>query len=217
MSKLIALLLLLATFFSTFAFASASEEKLEKFQVDTSVVAVERGVDAFMNACHSCHSLKYVHYRDLVSYGINKVKIAEWRGDSTLDSAMTSLISDEGAIQSFGTIPPDMSMIVRAREGGNSYLYSYLTGYYLTPEGTTANHFFPLTKMPDALGVSNASNPTELSELHGKAHDVVSFLAWASDPHEAERESLGYYVIAYLIVLTLLLYNLKVEIWSELK
>lgn len=213
MNKLIALLALCSFIFS----ASATEDRLEKFQVDTSVLAVERGVDTFMNACHACHSLKYVHYRDLASFGIDKNKIAAWRGDSTLDSAMTSLISDEAAIQSFGKIPPDLSMVVRARDGGTSYLYSYLIGYYLTPDGKTSNHLFPLTKMPDALGISTAIDPAQLSELQGKAHDVVSFLSWAADPHQAEREALGYYVVGYLIVLTLLLYNVKLDVWSRLK
>jgi cytochrome c1 len=213
MNKLVALLVLCSIVFP----ASATESKLEKFQVDTSVLAVERGVDTFMDACHGCHSLKYVHYRDLASLGIDKSRIAAWRGDSTLDSAMASLISDEAAIQSFGTIPPDLSMMVRAREGGNSYIYSYLVGYYLTPDGKTSNHFFPLTKMPDALDISNAADPSRRSELQGKAHDIVSFLSWAADPHEAEREAMGYYVVGYLIILTLLLYNVKLDVWSRLK
>jgi len=213
MSKYIALLALCCTVFP----ASATEYRLEKFQVDTSVIAVERGVDTFMNACHGCHSLKYVHYRELAAFGIDKDKIAAWRGDSTLDSAMTSLMTDEAALQSFGKVPPDLSMMVRAREGGASYLYSYLIGYYHTQEGTTGNHIYPITKMPDALGISSATDHAQLLELQGKAHDIVSFLSWASDPHEAERQSLGYYVIGYLIFLTLLLYNVKLEVWSKLK
>lgn len=214
MNKLIAMLALCCTIMFP---ASASEIKLEKFQVDTSVIAVERGVDTFMNACHGCHSLKYVHYRDLAGFGIDKDRIAAWRGDSTLDSAMTSLLSDEAALQSFGKVPPDLSMMVKAREGGASYLYSYLIGYYLTPDGNTSNHVFPLTKMPDALEISSATDPVKRSELQEKAHDIVSFLSWAADPHEAERETLGYYVIGYLIILTVLLYNVKLQVWSRLK
>ena len=197
--------------------AIAAENKLEKFQADTSVIAVERGVDTFMNACHGCHSLKYVHYRDLARFGIDKERIATWRGDSTLDSAMTSLLSDEAALQSFGKVPPDLSMIVMAREGGASYVFAYLTGYYLTPEGMTSNHLFPLTKMPDALEISTATDPVKRSEIIEQAHDIVSFLSWAADPNKAERETLGYYVIGYLIILTVLLYNVKLQVWSKLK
>jgi ubiquinol-cytochrome c reductase cytochrome c1 subunit len=193
------------------------EVELEKFHVDTSVLAVERGVDTFINACHGCHSLKYVHYRDLASFGIDKDKIAAWRGDSTLDAAMTSQMSDDAAMQSFGKIPPDLSLMTKAREGGTSYVYSYLVGYYNTPEGMTSNHIFPETKMPDALGISGTTDPAQRSELQAKAHDIVSFLSWAADPHEEERLALGYYVIGYLVILTLLLYNVKLEVWSKLK
>jgi ubiquinol-cytochrome c reductase cytochrome c1 subunit len=213
MKKLIVILML----YCPTSPAWATEVELEKFQIDTSVPAVERGVDSFVNACHGCHSLKYVHYRELASFGIDKNKIAAWRGDSTLESAMTSLISDEAAVQSFGKIPPDLSMMVLARQGGNSYLYSYLMGYYLTTDGKTSNHVYPLTKMPDVLGISSTTDPAKRSEIQEKAHDIVSFLSWAADPHAAERQSLGYYVIGYLIVLTLLLYNVKLEVWSRLK
>jgi len=213
MNRLIALLILCGAMLP----ACAAEERLEKFQADSSVVAVERGVDSFMNVCHACHSLKYVHYRDLVSFGIDISRITAWRGSTPLDGAMLSAITDEAALQSFGKIPPDLSMIVRAREGGSSYVYSYLTGYFLDGDGNVSNHFFPLTKMPDALGISYVNDPVARSELHEKAHDIVSFLSWASDPHEGERESLGYYVIGYLIVLTVLLFNVKTQVWSRLK
>ncbi|MGC2166336.1 MAG: cytochrome c1 [Gallionella sp.] len=197
--------------------AVAAEAHLEKFQPDTSVPAVERGVDTFMNVCHGCHSLKYVHYRDLVSYGIDKSRITAWRGDSPTDAAMMSVLSDQAALQSFGKLPPDLSMIVRAREGGNSYVYSYLTGYFLDSQGNVSNHQFPLTKMPDALDISSITDPVKRSEVLERAHDIVSFLTWASDPHEGERESLGYYVIGYLILLTVLLFNVKLRVWSRLK
>jgi cytochrome c1 len=68
--------------------------------------------------------------------------------------------------------------------------------------------------------VLNSSGLTEgaaRTEVQGQARDIVSFLAWVSDPHEAERLRLGYYVIGYLLVLTTLLYLLKNQIWSRLK
>lgn len=213
MKKLIALLALACVAMPV----AAAEEHLEKFQADTSVAALERGVDSFMNLCHGCHSLKYVHYRDLASFGIDKDRITAWRGSAPLDAAMLSLLSDEAALQSFGKIPPDLSMMVRAREGGNRYVYSYLTGYFIDADGNVSNHRFPLTKMPDALGISSTTDPLQRSRLLEQAHDIVSFLSWASDPHEGERESLGYYVVGYLILLTVLLFNVKLQVWSRLK
>ena len=201
---------------SSTSLASATEAKLENIRVDTSVTAVERGADTLMNYCHSCHSLKYIKYRDLVSFGMDKKKIEAWRGDQPLDAPLASLMSDDAAKQSFGLIPPDLSLMTNAREGGASYVYSYLLGYYTTPEGTTSNHIFPDTKMPDALGMSGTTEPAQQDELRGKARDLVSFLAWAADPHQGERHRLGYYVIGYLVFLTLLLYIVKKQIWSRL-
>ena len=70
--------------------------------MDTSLPAIERGVDDLMNNCHSCHTLKYITYRDLAKFGIDKKKIDEWRGDQPLDAPLASLMSDEAAMQSFG-------------------------------------------------------------------------------------------------------------------
>jgi ubiquinol-cytochrome c reductase cytochrome c1 subunit len=213
MKKLIVSLLLCSAIPSTWA----AEATLETIQVDTSLPAVERGLDNLMNNCHSCHTLKYIKYRDLAKLGIDRKKVDDWRGDQSLDAPLAGLMSDEAAIQSFGLVPPDLSLMTKAREGGPNYVYSYLLGYYITPEGATGNHFFPATHMPDALGVSTATDPAQREELKKTAHDIVSFLSWAADPHEEERHRLGYYVIGYLAILTFLLYMVKNQIWSRLK
>jgi ubiquinol-cytochrome c reductase cytochrome c1 subunit len=194
----------------------AEEAMLQNAQVDTSLPTVERGVEDLMNNCHNCHTLKYIHFRDLAKFGIDRKKIDEWRGDQTMDAPLASLMSDEAAMQSFGLVPPDLSLMTKAREGGADYVYSYLLGYYSTPEGETKNHFFPETKMPDPLGMSTTTDHAQREEIKKTAHDIVSFLSWAADPHEEERHRLGYYVIGYLAILTLLLYFVKNQIWARL-
>lgn len=194
----------------------AAEAMLENVQVDISLPTVERGVDDLMNNCHSCHTLKYIKYRDLARFGIDMKKINEWRGDQPIDAPLASLMSDESAMQSFGLVPPDLSLMTKAREGGADYVYSYLLGYYSTPDGETKNHIFPETKMPDPLGMSTTTDHAQREEIKKTAHDIVSFLSWAADPHEQERHRLGYYVIGYLVILTVLLYFVKNQIWSRL-
>ena len=195
----------------------AEDTGLENIQVDTSLPVVERGLDTLMNYCHNCHSLKYVKYRDLVTFGIDRRKVDVWRGNQPLDAAMISRLPDDTAIQSYGIVPPDLSLMTKAREGGANYVYSYLIGYYITPEGMTSNHAFPETKMPDMMGMSGVTDQVQRAEIQGKARDIVSFLAWAADPHEEERHKLGYYVIGYLLVMTALLFVLKNQIWARLK
>lgn len=197
--------------------AWAADAMLENIQVDTDLPAIERGVEDLMNTCHSCHTLKYIRYRDLAKLGIDQKKIDEWRGDQPLDTPLAGQLSDEAAMQSFGLVPPDLSLMTKAREGGADYVYSYLLGYYNTPDGETRNHIFPETKMPDPLGISTATDHAQREEIRKTAHDIVSFLSWAADPHEQERHRLGYYVIGYLVILTLLLYFVKNQIWSRLK
>jgi ubiquinol-cytochrome c reductase cytochrome c1 subunit len=195
----------------------AAEAMLENIKVDTDLPAIARGVDDVMNNCHSCHNLKYITYLNLANLGIDRKKIDEWRGDQPMDASIACLMSDEAAMQSFNLVPPDLSLMTKAREGGASYVYSYLLGYYNTPDGVTHNHIFPATKMPDPLGMSTTTDHAQREEIRKTAHDIVSFLYWAADPHEQERYRLGYYVIGYLVILTLLLYFVKNQIWSRLK
>ncbi|MBI5430721.1 MAG: cytochrome C [Nitrosomonadales bacterium] len=195
----------------------ASEMELEKVTVGTDVQTVGRGAEAVMNDCHSCHSMKYIRYRDLVNFGMDRQKVDGWRGDLSLDAPLLAQMPESDAAQAYGKAPPDLSLMTKAREGGVRYVYSYLLGYYLTPEGMPGNHYFPETKMPDVLGISGVTEGAQRTELQGKARDIVSFLAWSADPHEQERHRLGYYVIAYLLVLTVLLYLVKNQVWSGLK
>lgn len=195
----------------------ASEAELETVKVGNDVQTLTRGADALMTNCHSCHSLKYIKYSDLVAMGVDKSKVDAWRGDQPMSTALLAQMPEDAAIQSFGKAPPDLSLMAKARDGGVNYVYSYLVGYYVSPEGVTGNHYYPPTKMPDILGISTAAGEAQRAEIHNTARDIVSFMSWAADPHAQERIRLGYYVIAYLIVLTTLLYLVKKRIWSRLK
>lgn len=207
----IALLLCLAPL------AHAHEVALTKVDVQTALPALERGAETLMNTCHSCHSLKYIKYRDLIKLGISKAKVDSWRGEASLDAPLSAQMSESDALQSFGTAPPDLSLMTQARDGGPDYVYSYLLGYYVDASGVPGNHIFPETKMPDPLGVSGTSEAAQLAAIKDQAGDIVSFLNWAADPHRGVRIRLGYYVIGYLLVLTFLLYLVKNRIWARLE
>lgn len=196
---------------------ASSEAKLETVQISNDLATLERGADDLMVNCHGCHSLKYVKYRDLQNIGMSKQKVDEWRGDQPLDSPLLAQMSEADAAQSFGKAPPDLSMMAKARDGGVNYVYSYLLAYHNDADGALKNSVYPATKMPDALNISNAENDAQRAEIQGKARNITAFLAWSADPHEAERKRLGYYVLAYLFVLTTLLYFVKNQVWSKLK
>ena len=196
--------------------ALAAENKLEKFEVRADLPTLERGVETVMTVCIGCHSMKYIKFRDLAGLGIAKDKVDSWRGANPMGTAIGSQMSADAALQAFGTVPPDLSLMAKARDGGPHYVYAFLSGFYTNDKGKPDNRVFPGVKMPDVMGVGSATG-MERTAIENKAKEVASFLEWASDPKAQERYRLGLYVIAYLIVLTILLYLVKCRTWARLK
>jgi ubiquinol-cytochrome c reductase cytochrome c1 subunit len=114
------------------------------------------------------------------------------------------------------------------QEGGADYLYALLTGYTAPPanvkmvEGMNYNEAFPghQTAMsnPFAGGDGQISYTDGTpSTVDNYARDVSAFLSWAADPKLEDRKQLGWQVMAYLIVTTILLYIAKKRIWARLE
>src|ERR1019366_7372558 len=153
--------------------AWVNEAVLENVNLETDLKSIERGADTMMGACHACHSMKYIHYRDLLNFGMDKQKVETWRGDQPLDAAVLAQMAENDAMAAFGKVPPDLSLMVKARDGGANYLYSYLLAYYVKPDGIPGNHIYPDTKMPDVLGVSSIAESASHTEVQGQARDIV--------------------------------------------
>ena len=178
--------------------------------------AVRRGAEVITNVCVACHSLKYVKYGGLSELGFSAKDLDTMRGGKELKEPLLAGMDPDMLRESFGVEPPDLSLMANAREGGASYIYALLMGFYQKPDGSVDNHVFPGIKMPDVLNTSDAKDPAQRAPLEEQAKDVAAFLNWAADPHAAERRHLGYYVIAYLVVLTILLYLSKRRVWARL-
>lgn len=139
-----------------------------------------------------------------------------------------------------GALPPDLSDIVKAREGGASYVYSILTGYERPPAGLTVGpnqHYNPF--LPGDLTASWRGNPRQVPvggfiampqplngndveyddgtrpTLQQEAQDVTAFLAWASEPHQVQRRQTGLAVMAYLLVFAGIVYLSYRRIWRK--
>jgi ubiquinol-cytochrome c reductase cytochrome c1 subunit len=198
--------------------ALANEDvKLKHIVVDHSDAARQRGAETITSTCMLCHSLKYVHFSDLTDIGMGKTQIEDLLTDQKIGDSMMSLSPVEVRKESYGKVPPDLSLMAIAREKGPDYIYSLLTGFYNTEDGGSDNHIFPGIKMPDPLGYSFTEPGSEdRAQIEAQARDVVSFLVWAADPSAEERESIGVYVIIYLVILTILLYLVKRRVWRRL-
>src|SRR5262249_426875 len=124
-----------------------------------------------------------------------------------------------------GALPPDQSLIVKARPGGADYVYGILTGYKDAPTGFNLlpgmnyNEFFPGPQiaMPRRLrdnGVRFADGvPATVPQM---AHDVVTFLTWASEPRLEDRHRTGFKVILFLVIAAGVFYAAKRKIWAPI-
>ena len=212
--------------FSSQALASGGGAHLEHANVDvTDQEQLRRGLTVFTDVCMGCHSAKYLTYRGLIDYpelGLSREAVDELRGDKSLMSGMISDLSPEDAIVSYGKTPPDLSLIVPGRRGGADYVYSLLIGYEHDHEGKVPdgnwNKVFPGNRiaMPDPLSWLDHDAADE-AELKQQAEDVAAFLTFIGDPHQNERRAIGCWVMGFLLLLTLVLWRLKVEVWKDIK
>jgi cytochrome c1 len=194
----------------------ASEAKLDMSDIPTDHAAVLRGAELTVTICGSCHGLKFVKYINLRELGVSLETVDSWRGTNSMDATIPAQMPEDATMSAFGVVPPDLSMIAKSREGDEHYVYSYLMGYGVGQNGQTTNRIYPITRMPDPLGISGATDEKQRSEIAGQARDISAFLAWAADPHAQERRTMGYYVLAYLFVLTGLLYLIKRRVWAKI-
>lgn len=209
------ILTLLAALLSFNAMAS-EEVKLDESPIPTDKAAIMRGAEEVITSCGSCHGLKYIKYRNLLALGFSKDKVDGWRGSNGLGESLQPQMSADITKSMFGVEPPDLSLMAAAREGGGHYIYSYLTGYHVDDKGQLHNSVFPVTRMPDIIGLSAVTDPAARAAGEKTAKDVSAFLVWAADPHAQERKSMGYYVLIYVAIMTVLLWLWKKQIWRDI-
>jgi ubiquinol-cytochrome c reductase cytochrome c1 subunit len=206
--------------------------------------ALQRGFQVYKEVCSACHAVKHLYFRDLeeIGYSEDEVKGIAAQAEVTdgpndqgemfqrparpSDPIPPPFPNDQTARSANnGALPPDLSLITKAREGGADYVYAILTGFKDAPAGFKMNpnmnydEYFaghqiamPPPLNPDQVKYADATQASVAQE----AHDVVSFLSWAAEPTLDERHRMGFKVILFLIVLTGLLYAAKRKIWSRI-
>jgi len=206
--------------------------------------ALQRGYQVYSGVCAGCHSLRLLSYRNLMEIGftedqVKKIAAAVEVTDGPNDQGemfqrkgrpgdrfAKPFANDEAArAANNGALPPDLSLIVKARAGGADYLHGLLTGYKpppagtQVPEGMSYNVYFPGNQiaMPAPLseGAVEYADKTKAT-VDQMSRDVSSFLAWAAEPELEKRKRTGVKVILFLIVLTGMLYAVKRKIWADI-
>lgn len=238
-------LILLAVLFPAWAFAAGG------YHLDSANInpddeqSLQRGARLFVNYCLSCHSAELMRYERIgKDLGIKEKLVSEnlmFTGGKISD-LMTVATADADTKEWFGTVPPDLSVIARAR--GVDWLYTYMRTFYLDDSKITGvnNLVFPDVGMPhvmwelqgwqkpvlrttkDAHGEDVAAIELELvepglltpAEYDRAMRDLVNFLDYIAEPVRKERRALGAKVIMFLLVFLVLAYLLKKDYWKDI-
>ena len=140
-----------------------------------SEAALQNGAKLFVNYCLNCHGAVSMRYNRLRDIGLTDEQIKQnllFSGEKVGDM-MTVAISPKDAKAWFGAMPPDLSVIARAK--GTDYLYTYLRTFYKDETKATGwnNMAFPSVGMPHVMW-----------ELQGVR---TAKYAEEKDPHDATK------------------------------
>jgi ubiquinol-cytochrome c reductase cytochrome c1 subunit len=233
------------------AFSLASDGPLGRFDRQQ----LQRGFQVYKEVCSACHSLHLVAFRDLEEIGYNAAEVKaianQWQievpsvnpdtGEATTRKAIPadhfpSPYANETAARSANNsaLPPDLSLIVKAREGHAAYIHSLLTGYAEVPAELKRRfpesvppatlHYNPYfanlaIAMPPPLAADGQVQYGDgtPSTIENYSADVSAFLTWAAEPKLEERHRTGLGVLIFLLIATTLGYFAYRNVWAGMK
>ena len=208
----------------------------------------QRGFQVYKEVCAACHSLGQVSFRDLEGIGYSEGQIktiaTEWATKQPTFNATTlergerdNLPSDKFPKVGYAAQgnPPDLSLITKARHGGEDYVYSLLTGYAepdpellkkfpdsAPGDGLHHNPYFANLNLAmaqplvaDEQVAYAPGNPK--ATVDQMARDVSAFLTWTAEPKMEIRKQSGIAVMLFLLIFTWLAYLSYKNIWSDKK
>lgn len=244
MKKLMIAFLLVVT--PVIGLAAGSGVHLDDANIDISDKAsLQRGAGLFINNCLSCHSAKYQRYNRMAKdLDLTKDEVRENLMFITdkIGSTMTIAMPVRQSEKWFGTAPPDLSVIARAR--GVDWLYTYMRSFYVDdsrPFGVN-NIVFEDVGMPHVFwelqGLQQAifkdevddqgfkhkvfdrfellqAGSMSIKEFDGAMRDLTNFLSYVGEPSQMERRRLGVWVLAFLAGFFILALMLKREYWKD--
>jgi ubiquinol-cytochrome c reductase cytochrome c1 subunit len=206
--------------------------------------ALQRGFQVYQGVCQACHGAQYLSFRNLADLGYSEDEVKAIAAGYTVtdgpnnqgemferpgrpsDRKPSPYPNDEASrAANNGALPPDLSLIAKARAGGPDYLYALLTGYHeapadiTVPDGMNYNAYFPghLIAMPPPLSDDIVEYGDGTSATVGQmSADVSQFLMWLAEPRLEERKGTGVKVVLFLVILSGILYAYKRRVWADL-
>ncbi|MBT3347746.1 MAG: cytochrome c1 [Thiotrichales bacterium] len=218
---------------------------LDHVEIDLSdTESLKNGAKVFMDYCLSCHSAKYMRFKRMADdLGMTDEEVLEnlVYSDAKIHDTMEIAMPEADAALWFGAAPPDLSVVSRSR--GADWLYTYLRSFYVDksrPMGVN-NLVFKDVGMPHVLWklqgmqhieesktnmaygkekiehklVADGTGSMSTEEYDKTVSDLVNFLVYVGEPIRSYRESLGLYVLGFLLILLVLTIKLKKEYWKD--
>jgi len=212
---------------------------------------LQRGLKVYTTVCSACHGLRLVAYRSLVDIGLTPAEAKavaaqkevddigddgqpKKRAADLKDRFVSPFPNAQAAKATHGTVPPDLSLIVKARKGGADYCHAILTGYSDPPKdwkhedgkpmklesGQNYNKYFPgnIIAMGQPLasdGQVEYGKDDPKPTIDQMARDVCAFLIWTSEPTMEERKRTGIKVVLFLLVFTGIFFVMYRRTWRN--
>ena len=216
---------------------------------------VQRGFQVYKEVCAACHSLKYVAFRDLQKIGYTEAEVKAIANQWVIEQPSVNPETGEAATRknlpsdhfpspfanevaaraaNANALPPDLSLMTKAREDGSNYVHALITGYRdqpaellkkfpdaKTPEGLHYNPYFANLNiaMPPPLtsdGQVTYSDGTKATRDQ-MARDVAAFLTWTAEPNLEARHAAGLAAVIFLMVFIYLTWGAYQNVWREVK
>ncbi|CAK0777941.1 Cytochrome c1 [Gammaproteobacteria bacterium] len=225
----------------------ASEGNLHLEKANTNLAdtaSLQKGARTFVNYCLNCHTASSMRYSRMAKdLGLSEDEVTKnlMFASSKIGEPMNVAMPRAEASKWFGTAPPDLSVITRAR--GADWIYTYLKSFYLDPSRPFGvnNLVFKDVGMPHVLWELQGYAEPVFGEAHAAGekkvvigmklvkpglqtpekydetvHDLVNFLAYVGEPSKLERQRLAPWVMLFLALFVGLAYLLKKEYWRDI-
>ena len=200
--------------------------------------SLQRGAKYFVNYCSGCHSLKYMRMTPLAKDLDIEEKIFTKNlifSSKKIGETMTIPMNQKDAEKWFGAAPPDLSLIARSK--GADYVFAKLNTYYEDDESLTGynNLAYPNTSMPNILAklqggqqliLDSHNKPVKFTkvsrgsysekEYQQLTNDITNFLVYVSEPAKLKRYSMGFWVLMFIFLFTVIAYYTKKEFWKDI-
>jgi ubiquinol-cytochrome c reductase cytochrome c1 subunit len=214
---------------------------------------LQRGFQVFKEVCSACHSLHLVSFRDLQKIGYSEAQVKaianQWAIEQPTINPETgepatrkNIPSDRfpspfaneiaGRAANNNALPPDLSLMTKARHDGPAYVYSLLTGYepqsaemlkhfpdVKTPAGLHANPYFATMNIAMPPPLTSEGQVTYLDgtkpTVDQMAKDVSAFLVWTAEPNLGTRHIWGFAVVIFLLIFCFLVWGAYQNVWRD--